>query len=72
MSPGEYAVHYSSFDEDARRTGPSCTILENLEDAEEYAKAQVISLEDASYQERGPAGGYGLPPTALRAHSVHW
>jgi len=42
MSPGEYAVHYSSFDKVAGRTGPSCTILGSLENAEKYAKAQVI------------------------------
>ena len=41
MSPGEYAVHYSSFDSSASGTGPSCTILGSLADAEEYAKAQV-------------------------------
>jgi hypothetical protein len=41
MSPGEYAVHYSSFDSSALQTGPTCTILASLADAEEYAKAQV-------------------------------
>jgi hypothetical protein len=42
MLPGEYAVHYSNFDSSALVTGPSCTILGSLADAEEYAKAQVV------------------------------
>jgi len=41
MSPGEYAVHYSSFVRSAPEIGPSCTILGSLAEAEEYAKAQV-------------------------------
>jgi hypothetical protein len=59
MSPGEYAVHYSSFDKDARETGPSCTILGSLEDAEEYAKAQVILKPELCcriYDDRGFVG----------------
>jgi hypothetical protein len=39
MSPGEYSVHPSSFENNA--AGPSCTIFGSLEDAEEYAQAQV-------------------------------
>jgi hypothetical protein len=59
MSPGEYAVHYSSFDKDARGIGPSCTILGSLEDAEEYAKAQVMlnpELRCKIYVDRGFVG----------------
>lgn len=59
MSPGEYAVHYSSFDRDARGTGPSCTILGSLEDAEEYAKAKVFlnpKLRCRIYDHRGFVG----------------
>jgi hypothetical protein len=41
MSPGEYAVHYSSFDSSVAETGPTCTVLGSLAEAEEYAKAQV-------------------------------
>ncbi|WP_433965120.1 hypothetical protein [Tunturiibacter gelidiferens] len=59
MSPGEYAVHYSSFDSSALGTGPSCTILESLADAEEYAKAQVAlkpRLRCRIYDHRGFVG----------------
>ena len=59
MSPGEYAVHYSSFDGSAPGTGPSCTILGSLADAEEYAKAQVAlkpGLRCRIYDHRGFVG----------------
>ena len=59
MSPGEYAVHYSSFDKVARGIGPSCTILGSLEEAEEYAKAQVMlnpELRCRIYDDRGFVG----------------
>jgi hypothetical protein len=59
MSPGEYAVHYSSFDNDVRGSGPSCTILGSLEDAEEYAKTQVTlnpELRCRIYDDRGFVG----------------
>jgi hypothetical protein len=59
MSPGEYAVHYSSFDSSALVTGPSCTILGSLADAEEYAKAQVLlkpGLRCRIYDDRGFVG----------------
>ncbi len=59
MLPGEYAVHYSSFDSRALVTGPSCTILGSLADAEEYAKAQVIlkpGLRCRIYDDRGFVG----------------
>lgn len=59
MSPGEYAVHYSSFDSSALETGPTCTILGSLADAEEYAKAQVAlkpTLRCRIYDDRGFVG----------------
>jgi hypothetical protein len=59
MSPGEYAVHYSSFDKVAQETGPSCTILGSLKGAEEYAKTQVIlnpELRCRIYDDRGFVG----------------
>ena len=59
MSPGEYAVHYSSFDSSTRETGPSCTILGSLADAEEYARAQVAlkpRLRCRIYDHRGFIG----------------
>jgi hypothetical protein len=59
MSVGEYAVHYSSFDRSAQGTGPSCTILGSLADAEEYAKTQVAlkpKLRCRIYDHRGFVG----------------
>jgi hypothetical protein len=59
MSPGEYAVHYSSFDSSTPGTGPSCTILGSLADAKEYAKAQVAlkpGLRCRIYDHRGLVG----------------
>ena len=59
MLPGEYAVHYSNLDSSAPGTGPSCTILESLADAEEYAKAQVAlrpGLRCRIYDDRGFVG----------------
>jgi hypothetical protein len=56
MLPGEFAVHYSNFDSSA---GPSCTILGSLEDAEEYAKAQVVlkpGLRCRIYDDQGFIG----------------
>jgi hypothetical protein len=59
MSAGEYAVHYSSFDSSAQGNGPSCAILGSLEDAKEYAKAQVAlkpELRCRIYDHRGFVG----------------
>jgi hypothetical protein len=59
MLPGEHAVHYSSFDSSALVTGPTCTILGSLADAEEYAKAQVVlkpGLRCRIYDDRGFVG----------------
>jgi hypothetical protein len=41
MALGEYAVHYSNFDSSTQGSGPTCTILSSLAEAEEYAKQQV-------------------------------
>ncbi|WP_035348935.1 hypothetical protein [Edaphobacter aggregans] len=41
MSPGDYAVHYSSFESSARGSGPTCTIFGSLVEAEQYATEQV-------------------------------
>ena len=40
MVPGEFAVHYSSFDEASRAT-PTCTVFATLADAEAHANQQV-------------------------------
>jgi hypothetical protein len=39
MDPGEYAVHYSSSDQDG--PGPICTVFESLVEAEAHAAAHV-------------------------------
>jgi hypothetical protein len=41
MTSGEYAVHYSRFENILQGTGPFCTIFDTLADAEQYAKEQV-------------------------------
>lgn len=58
MAPGEYAVHYSSF-EKAAVHGPECAILGSLADAEEYAREQVAlrpSLRCRIYDHQGFIG----------------
>jgi len=58
MAPGEYAVHYSSF-EKAAVNGPECTILGSLAEAEEYACEQVArrpSLRCRIYDHQGFIG----------------
>jgi hypothetical protein len=40
MKAGEYAVHYSSFDEPSGVV-PFCTVFENLSGAEVYAREQI-------------------------------
>ncbi len=40
MVPGEYAVHYSSFEGDAN-TVPHCTVFASLEQAEAFARQEV-------------------------------
>lgn len=58
MVPGEYAVHYSSF-EKATVNGPECAILGSLAAAEEYARGQVArrpSLRCRIYDRQGFIG----------------
>ena len=45
MIPGEYAVHYSSF-ESAPAHGPFCTIFGSLREAEIFARQQVAERPD--------------------------
>jgi hypothetical protein len=71
MSPGEYAVHYSSFDSSAPGTGPSCTILGSLAEAEEYARPQVAlkpALRCRIYDHEGFVG----PPFSKFADGNMW
>ena len=58
MSPGEYAVHYSSFEASATPSGPTpyCTVLPSLAAAEAYAREQVAerpSLRCRIYSHEG-------------------
>jgi hypothetical protein len=45
MTPGEYAVHYSSF-EGSSNVVPYCTVFGDLKAAEEYAREQVARRPD--------------------------
>ena len=56
MLPGEYAVHYSSFD---AGVAPFCTVLEGLDAAEAYAREQVVerpTLRCTIYDHHGLIG----------------
>ena len=59
MSPGEYAVHYSNFDIGTQHSGPTCTVLSSLPEAEAYARQQVLlkpSLRCRIYDHQGLIG----------------
>jgi hypothetical protein len=58
MTPGEYAVHYSSF-EGPSNVAPYCTVFGDLKEAEEYARQQVIkrpALRCRIYDHQGMIG----------------
>ena len=58
MTPGEYAVHYSSF-EGPSNAGPYCTVFGDLREAEEYARQQVAkrsALRCTIYDHQGLVG----------------
>jgi hypothetical protein len=58
MTPGEYAVHYSSF-ESSLSVKPYCTVFGDLKDAEEYARQQVAerpALRCTIYDHQGMVG----------------
>jgi hypothetical protein len=58
MQPGEYAVHYSSFESGTLENGPYCTVFNTLAEAEQYAKEQVSlkpALRCRIYDHRGLA-----------------
>jgi hypothetical protein len=60
MSPGEHAVHYSSFASDDQ--APYCTVFENLDAAFAYAQHEVQAQPELSckiYDNRG----FGFLPT---------
>ena len=51
MVPGEYAVHYSSF-EDRTSGAPYCTVFTTLQEAVDYAQEQIekrVPICDAPY-----------------------
>jgi hypothetical protein len=57
MTPGEYAVHYSSFEPGTN--SPECAILGSLAEAEQYAREQVTlrpSLRCRIYDHQGFIG----------------
>lgn len=58
MVPGEYAVHYSSFEESSDLP-PYCTVFADLEEAEAYALQQVTArpgLRCTIYDHQGLIG----------------
>jgi hypothetical protein len=58
MVPGEYAVHYSSFD-DAAGIPPYCTVCRSLAEAEVYAEEEVArrpALRCRIYDHQGFVG----------------
>jgi hypothetical protein len=58
MTPGEYAVHYSSF-EGPSNVAPYCTVFGDLKEAEEYAREQVArrpEIRCAIYDHQGMIG----------------
>jgi hypothetical protein len=58
MLPGEYAVHYSSFD-NVTQSSPTCTIFASLADAQAYAKEYVAlnpTLRCRIYDHQGLVG----------------
>lgn len=58
MATGEYAVHYSNFD-DSPGSAPFCTVFATLEEAEAYAKGQVAArpeLRCRIYDHQGLVG----------------
>ncbi len=58
MVPGEYAVHYSSFDK-SLQSSPSCTVFASLADAEQFAKEQTTldpTLRCRIYDHQGLVG----------------
>jgi len=58
MEPGEYAVHYSSFERTVGG-GPYCTVFGSLQDAESFARAAVLqrpTLRCSIYTHEGLVG----------------
>jgi hypothetical protein len=58
MTPGEYAVHYSSFESSSNVT-PYCMVFGDLKEAEEYARQQVLerpALRCTIYDHQGLIG----------------
>jgi hypothetical protein len=58
MTPGEYAIHYSSF-EGSSNVAPYCTVFGDLKEADEYARQQVAkrhALRCRIYDHQGMIG----------------
>ena len=65
MKPGEYAVHYSSFDH-APGTPPACTIFSSLEEAESYARQETTARPDLRCRIYDHHGFIGAPMREVR------
>jgi hypothetical protein len=65
MTPGEYAVHYSSFEGPSNVT-PYCTVFDDLKEAEEYAREQVARRPDLRCTIYDHQGLVGAPLRDIR------
>jgi len=60
MTTGEYAVHYSNFDDSPGRA-PFCTVFASLEEAECYAREQVAARPELRCRIYDHEGFVGAP-----------
>ena len=65
MVPGEYAVHYSSFASGAAGR-PYCTVFGSLDEAEAYARQQVVERPDLRCMIYDHQGLVGAPVREIR------
>ena len=60
MTPGEFAVHYSSFPQ-GEPGAPYCDVLPTLVDAEAHARMAIAERPDLRCRVYGPEGVIGAP-----------
>lgn len=61
MTAGEYAVHYSSFEDAPAGSAPSCTVFGSLAEAEAYAREQVARRPELRCRIYDHQGFVGAP-----------
>lgn len=67
MVPGEYAVHYSSF-EDGTHEAPYCTVFTTLQEAVDYAQEQIKTRTDLRCTIYDHEGLVRPPVREIRGH----